>query len=526
MTYFQPPPDLPPGSTVWLYLRDSGGPEQEQSTAQQRREIEGFCKQHGLIIADVFEDVSRSGTSTKGRAAFLDMIDRSNHPGRPVGLLVWNFARFARDMDDSAYYRFTLRRNGLVIHSLSDPIPPGDFSRVIESILDYSNQEKSRQTSRDVKRGLANRTLAGFAPGGPPPRGYKATFEEIGIKRNGQPRYGTRWTPDPDLAPLVTLAFKLRAEGKSLPEIMRATHGKLYPNKNCFCTFFSNKSYLGLGKCGDLEVENHHPALIDPETWQAVRDVQERIRRNMTGNLLHPKRLNSPSLLSGIAVCIHCGSPIVREVSGPRKWKAYLCGKKKNHANWHACEGRQIQSARADTAILDAVLTRILTPDFVTALLEDLKAQLSDTSDIDRQENTARQSLATCERSIARLLDTIEATESSTAKARLKERENERAALQFELTALQARKEAARLDISPDALDLILSVWTGAIRTAQEANDIRGLQSLLRQFVTKIELGYSLAKIWYTYPVSAFEPETKLDNKSSGPLVDGLGFIM
>jgi DNA invertase Pin-like site-specific DNA recombinase len=504
-------------------LRDSGGESQEQSTSQQKREIEAYCQRYGLMLVRVFEDAARSGGSTKARAAFLEMIDASTQPeNRPQGLLVWNYARFARDMDDSAFYRAVIRKNKMVIHSLTDPIPPGEFSRVIETLIDYANEEKRRQTSRDVKRGLMDRTRAGYAPGGPPPRGYKAVKEEIGLRRNGQPRNGTKWEPDPELAPLVTLAFKMRAEGKSLPEIMEATQGRLYKSKNCFSTFFRNKSYLGIGHCGDLEIENHHPALVDRETWQAVRKVQEQARRNVQGNLIHPKRVNNPSLLSGLAVCIHCGTPIIRDSTGGTKWKAYLCGKKRNRSNYHACEGRQIGMAKADEAVLNAVLTRILTPDFVTDLLDELRAQISDTTQIDRQEQEKRQSLATCEKAIDRLLSAIEETESPSAKARLKERENERTQLQLALSALEARRAAAQLTISPEALALVLSVWSGEIEEARQAEDIRNLQSLLRRFVTKVELGYNMAKIWYTYPIDAFAVTRLTGNSSSGPPVPQL----
>jgi hypothetical protein len=43
------------------------------------------------------------------------MIELAQSPQRPDGLLVWNYARFARDMDDSAFYRALIRKKGMVI---------------------------------------------------------------------------------------------------------------------------------------------------------------------------------------------------------------------------------------------------------------------------------------------------------------------------------------------------------------------------------------------------------------------------
>jgi len=504
MSHISPPFELRPGSKVWAYLRDSGGDSQEQSVSQQCHEVEDYCNTNGLLLVRIFQDEARSGGSSHGRVAFLEMIDESYAPEHPNGLLVWNYARFARDMDDSAFYRALLRKNGLIVHSLTDPIPTGEFSRVIESLIDYANEEKRRQNSRDVRRALAERVRAGYSSGGYPPRGYRNQQVEIGIRRNGQPRVGSRWVVDPDLGPLVTLAFKMRAEGKSLQEITDATQGQLYRIKNCWTTFFRNRSYLGIGKCGKLEVPDHHPALVDPATFKAVQEISDRIKRNMPGNLLHPRRLNSSSLLSGIASCIHCGAAIVKDRAGKNKWDFYLCGKKRR-GSFHSCEGRAINLVKADKAILDATLARILTPEFIFALLNDVRMQFSNAEELECKERDALGALANVEKSIHKLLDAIEETNSPSTLQRLKERESERARIEFELGTIRGHRDATRFEIPEEALELTLETWRGRIAGARKSNDIRAMQSLLRNFVTKIELGYRRARIWYTYPIQTLQ---------------------
>ena len=164
-----PPSSLPPGSVVWACLRDSGGAAQEKSVPQQRAEIEGFCKQYNLILEQVFADVAISGGSVVGRDAFNDLLDMSAKENlRPAGLLLWNFARFSRDLEDSIYYKALLRKRGIVIHSLTDPIPEGVYGRMVEMIVDISNEEKRRQVSSDTKRGLRDLFKQGFSFGIPP----------------------------------------------------------------------------------------------------------------------------------------------------------------------------------------------------------------------------------------------------------------------------------------------------------------------------------------------------------------------
>src|SRR3972149_717393 len=93
-----PPPGRPAGGYVWAYLRDSGGPSQEQSVDQQEKEILAYCKRYNLTLIKIFRDVARSGGSVQGRDEFMGMIEQSEDESiRPQAILIWNFARFARD---------------------------------------------------------------------------------------------------------------------------------------------------------------------------------------------------------------------------------------------------------------------------------------------------------------------------------------------------------------------------------------------------------------------------------------------
>jgi DNA invertase Pin-like site-specific DNA recombinase len=233
LTTFPPHPPYPPGSLVWGYLRDSGGDAQEQSVPQQKAELTSYCQHYGLVIAHIFADVAKSAASVVGRDAFLDMVDMSADADlRPDGLLLWNFARFARDLDDSSYYKALLRRNGLIIHSLTDPIPDGIYGRIVETIIDIANEEKRRQTARDVKRALKAIFQQGYSFG-VPPRGYLREQVVIGRKRDGSERKGSRWVPDPEVWDLVKLAWQLRAEGRTYEVIQKATGRVIYKSKNC-----------------------------------------------------------------------------------------------------------------------------------------------------------------------------------------------------------------------------------------------------------------------------------------------------
>jgi len=509
--YSHPPAGLSPGARVWAYLRDSGGPSQEQSVDQQEHEIKEFCKRHNLVIIKIFRDVARSGGSTVGRDEFMAMIDMSEDQTiRPHGLLIWNFARFARDYNDSVYYKATLQKRGIIIHSITDQIPENEFAgRIVETVITLANEEKRRQTSRDVKRGLQSLVSKGFAPG-VPPRGYKAVKVTIGERRDGSPRIVSKWEPDPVLSEYVKIAFQLRAEGKSYQEITKATHGKLYKNLSCWTVFFRNKAYLGYGISGDLQVPDHHEPLVTFEVWEAVQQLQ---RAHPTygekGNIHHPRRVGNPTILSGFTYCILCGSMMTHS-PGHKKhpWHSYICGLKDRRGN-SACQSKRVGAKNAEDQIISAIMARVLTLEFLEEIIEETKRQLDSTIEIERQIKAAKHTLEDIEIAIQRTLNAIEKTGSQSALDRLKQREAEKIKTRIEIERLNMQLIAAQVEITPEALELILAAWWEQITKAQEANNIREVKAWLMQFVSRIELGYNQAKIFFTYPMVDFSHITR-----------------
>jgi DNA invertase Pin-like site-specific DNA recombinase len=503
--YVSPPPELIPGSTVWVYLRDSGGSAQELSVQQQRDEAERFAAQYGLIIRHIFADVARTGTTTVGRDAFNDMIDMVEDIDlRPDGLLLWNFARFARELDDASYFKGFIRRNQIVIHSMTDHVAPGEFGRVHEALIDYTNQNKSDQTSRDVKRALRALVRQGFSCGGLPPRGYKAEPVVIGTRRDNSPRKVSRWLPDPDLWEAGKLAWKMRAQGRSYQEIQEATSGRLYKSKGSWVSFFQNKTYLGIGKCGEDEFSDHHPVMVDRETWDKVQEFQQaHPRRGKSGGNHHPRRQVSVAMLTGLVVCIHCGSAMVsKRYTHSGTWRCYICNKKYLQG-YAACEGRQVNARHAEVVVLDTLLNRILTPTYFNQLLVRVQTRLENDPDFDNRIALVRKSLTDTERAIQNLLDMVENYGAQSAVDRLRQREVEKATLAGQLQSLESQLHARHLQLSPEALEEVFHAWREQMTDTLGRQDIQAARIMIERFIIKIELGYDEVRIRYRYLLGA-----------------------
>lgn len=489
MKYFPPPSTLPPGSVVWAYCRDSGGAEQEQSISQQTAEILAYGEKYGLVVARIFSDEAKSGKSTKNRDQFQVMMDSINSQHRPAGLLVWNLSRLARNFDDASYAMSHLRRNQVAIHSLTEELKDNLEGRLLESVNHYKNAKYNDDNAKQVKRALEANVRNGYSSGGVPCRGYMAQKEVIGKHRDGRPRTVSRWVPDPELFPLAVLAFKLRAEGKPISEITRATAGKLYKNAGSWTTFFSNRTYLGVGRCGSLEVPNHHEAAVSIENWEKVQALRADRCARLRG-MSNPHRIKNPTLLSGLLYCKFCGAGLVAHRGYAKNKPYYRCGKRDRQRGIESCQARNIHQAKANAVILDYIDHVILTPTYFEELFAEVGNLLGDAESVRSEIKRKRAALAETNRAINNLLDLAENFGAGAATQRLKERETARAILETEIKLLQERTENLDISFSPEAMQEIMNAWRGEFDELVKMGDVAALRTFLTRFINKIEIGY------------------------------------
>jgi DNA invertase Pin-like site-specific DNA recombinase len=495
---------LPANSSVWAYSRDSGG--EDQDIGDQNRYIRQYCQEHDLILSRLFCDEASPGSSTAGREQFEDMMALARKlPAEdlPAGLILWSFARFARDFDDAQFYKAALRRRGLSIISLADDVPQnGPHARLVEAVVDWKNDQFLKDLSKNVKRGLRDVALQGYAPGGFPPVGYKAEDVRIGTKRNGEPRIVQQWVPDPETAPLVKRAWAMRASGASYHQILRET-GVLNTTAS-LSYFFRNKTYLGIRKCRELEVEDAHEPLIDRRTWDAVQDtLREPVKRGESWpeGSEHPRRRNSPYLLSGLARCLYCGAAMSggrgNVNTRPHAWRYYLCGRKKRRG-WGECIGGKVSADPIEAAVLEAVREKVLTPAYTEKLVEVVNSYLAaDTAGLDAQIKQARSAIAKADEAIDNLLDLAERYGSEAAGDRIVEREQEKRRLERDLRSLLLRKERAGLRIEAEVLNDVVAQSRDELALA----DVQARRELLKCYVDKVEIGKDRGRLWYTFPI-------------------------
>lgn len=475
-----------PGDRINAYIRDSGGEKQELSLDQQATAIRAWCDGHGLILIHVFQDAARKGSSIVGRAGFQDMMHRFRSPDcQETGLVIWNYQRFARDVDDAQFFRADLRRRGFIFHSLNDEIPEGPMGRLFEAAIDWKNEQFLEDLSRDVKRGLSELVLKYGAVPGTPPRGFMRVPISIGQRRDRSEHIVHRWDPDPNLTPLVRQAFAMKAAGRSLLEITAATG--LFKSANSYTSFFRNEIYIGILNFGGLVIEDYCEPLIDAVTWQAVQAQLKttKARQHLSGdNPGHPRRRSSAWLLSGLAYCGACGSPLYGLTARQRNgsyYDRYHCARAKRN---HDCDAPAIPRRILDQTVIAEVHDHILLPEAMYASYSAARRETGQARRALKSQLTAQQKrLAETRRQLSNITAAIaERSHSRALLDKLSQLEAEEADCLAQISKINASLE------TPIAVKTRSQIadQTARLRAELETDDPERVMAVLRGLVSRV----------------------------------------
>lgn len=516
-------PDHPfsPGDRVIAYLRDSGHEQQELSTERQADEIRAFCAKNGLILLPAYIDTARPGSSDN-RPRLAEMMYALRHGLPVVGVIVWSSSRFARNSLHAQFYRSEIRKLGYKFHSLTGKNIDGPEAIIFEAVDDYANELYLTNLSLDVKSGLRKLVHQFGCVPGTPPRGFMRQRVEIGRHRDGSPRVAHRWVPDPATAPLVRLAFEMRAAGRSLNEINAATG--LYASINSYRTFWPNKLYLGLLEFAGETIPNYCEPIVPRETWDAVQERQGHYTRSKhakSKDFTNPRRAGSRFLLSGLAYCPLCGTendptPLHGHAStqvNKKRIDSYLCPESRRNR----CQATRISAEALEAAVIRTLREHILQPGNLAALHAAYAGlQARQTAQIAQERKDLETRLDRFRSKIRRTVSAI--SEHGHSRALLEQLS------QLEAQELTIQTRLAQLDRQPTAIPSIseseLSQRAQNISEILATGSIIEKQTILRAFIEKITAfrdGDTIrGAITYYYPPPEVD-QPGPGNGSSGP---------
>lgn len=427
--------------TAAAYIRVSTEKQDEYSLDSQLKLIRQYASLHDMILPDefVFVEDGVSGRTAAKRKSFQRMIAYAKDKSHPFDLiLVWKFSRFARNQEESIFYKAALSRSGVDVISISETLEDSPFSSLIERIIEWMDEFYSIRLSGEVKRGMAEK-LTRAEVLGPAPFGYDNA--------------GKIFIPNKD-APIVERIFSDYLDGKGMRRIaedlaaagVRTKRGKL-PENRWVKYILSNPVYIGKirwssgGKNNytrsspsgnELLIDGRFEPLVDKDMFAAVQE--KLIRTSMS---LPYTRTDAPAefMLKGLLRCSACGSSLVYSPA----LKSVQCHK---YAHGTCAASHSLSLKKANAAVVAELENCVQTGVFPLAPRTARASNIS--KDLARRIQAEEQKLRRVLEAYEAGVDTLE--EYASKKKKLLDGIEELKALQFKEEAEQAKFRELSVD--------------------------------------------------------------------------------
>lgn len=324
MNNIKPLTNLLPGSIITgaAYVRVSTDGQLDLSPESQLDEIKKYAQQNNILLLPEYIFMESDGVSGKkadNRIEFQHMIGTAKLEPKPFDvILVWKFSRFARNQDESTFYKGMLRKKlNIDVISVSEPILEGMYGRLIEMIIEWQDEFYSVNLGAEVIRGMKKNAQKGLY-NGKVPYGYRKKPKEIPIVEESE-------------ANIIRMIFDMRDSGHDINYIVRHLNeaGIKTSSNKPFCTetvtyFLNNPFYIGqvrwnVRKSGSsrhhlnpksewIISQAPHEPIISLDQWGRE---QERRRHSLS---IRSKYAHSVShgthWLSGMVKCSVCGKSL------------------------------------------------------------------------------------------------------------------------------------------------------------------------------------------------------------------------
>ena len=364
-------------SLAYAYYRLSQEEAQDgQSSASiinQKKIVEAYCAQRGIVLLDSFVDDGWSGSNFE-RPGFQKMM-KALQAGKANMVITKDLSRLGRDMREASYYA----EQFFPEHQIHYVAIADNFDSELENIMApfqfAMNEVYLRDGSRKVKDVLRMKRSKGEYCACPP----------FGYKKD--PRNRDRLIPDEETAPIVAQIFQRSAAGDSCIKIAHdlTEAGVITPLKyrvlyrdnfsdtgaaratDCWNyttvkRIIKNQVYLGntlLGKTRKASIKSRKKISIPQEDWAITSNTHEPLVDQMTfdkaqANLGKGSRDYRQydhvrkSIFGGIAVCSRCGYSLCSSgtvYKGEREKYWFLSCNHKSKRFENPCEGVNIKYA-------------------------------------------------------------------------------------------------------------------------------------------------------------------------------------
>jgi DNA invertase Pin-like site-specific DNA recombinase len=359
------------------------------------------------IFVRVYTDEGISATNTKHRDGFNRMI--ADALGGKIDLILTkSVSRFARNTVDTLTTVRKLKEKGVEIYFEKENIYTMDSKgELLITIMSSLAQEESRSISENVRWGQHKRMADGKVT---IPYGHFLGYEK---GEDGLPQIVE------EEARIVRRIYSLFLQGQtyrsiaecltqqgiptpsgkskwSVSTVMSILRNEKYKGdallqKKFTVDFLTKRTKVNEGEYPQYYVENSHPAIIPPETFDLAQDEIER-RKALGGR----PRCNSP--FSRRVLCGECGgfygSKVWHSKSERHRSHIWQCNNKYTAGTY--CRTPHLSEEALEKAFVAAFKAVLGDKDRIVAKDTEAARKLAETADLEREEARLEEKLAAC----------------------------------------------------------------------------------------------------------------------------------
>lgn len=302
-----------------IYTRVSKDTARGRSVAEQEAECRRTCERSGWQIAEVLVD-NDAGASrwSKDKRPSYDRLAEILKPGDV--LVTWEASRAQRDLRAYVALRELCAERGVLWCYSGRTFDLSRSDDRFATLLDIGLAEKEvDQTRERVLRTLRANLEAG-KPHGRNAYGYRVARDPDSGRTIGRELH-------PDEAPIVREVADRFLGGESLYSIARDLNERGVPPRQTNRWTGTALSKM-LKKPVYAALRTHNDEVTGPGTWPTIvtEDEYHRLRAILTDPARKTSRgTKAVSLLSGIALCGVCGTPLLTKRHSQRRRPSYAC---------------------------------------------------------------------------------------------------------------------------------------------------------------------------------------------------------
>lgn len=440
------------------YVRVSTNDQTELSPDAQIREIRKSAKADGYVIPNEFIFLEKKGISGRradNREEFQRMIAMAKMQPQPFQrLYLWKFSRFARNQEESTFYKGILRKKcGIDIKSVSEPIMDGMFGRLIETIIEWFDEYYSYNLSGEVLRGMTEKALR---------KGYQST-PCLGYAAVGGGRPFVISEKEYRIVEYIATSFHNGMDATAIARELnntgcRTRRGNLFDHRS-ICRILTNEFYNGIVSWNGISFQGCH------ETRACVTSIFEENQKRIRQEYRPARRREASSCkhwASGLLRCGYCGANLTYCKGNGNRNDLFQCWR---YSKGHHKGSCSISIKKAEEAILESLYMAIEADQAGYVRMQHLKEQMF------HEEYMIKDSLERLDSKEVRIrnayeygIDTLE--EYQINKLRLQQERNE-----------LLKKSKPQSDISEHAvIQTVCSLLTDPdISFEQKGNALRGI---------------------------------------------------